>query len=84
MERFVRYIFCAEHGNAEWQGHVVCAQDVGGCGRVFQTKDSAAPLYAPTKCPCGQQLMPAGSSRQDFTARAICAHCFEERKAGPS
>ncbi len=93
MERFVRYIFCAEHGNAEWQGHVVCAQDVGGCGRVFQTKDSAAPCFAPYNCPCGAPLMPGKPvkniaeqtpSREKVTARAICPRCFEERKMGPS
>jgi hypothetical protein len=91
-----RKLLCATHGSHPWRGDVVCALDVGGCGRVYQTRDDSLPLFAPYDCVCGAALMPTPPRRADgsgprvrtkgrkHTARAICDACFEERKAGPS
>ena len=85
-----KIVRCATHGDEPWRGDVVC----DACRRVFQTRDSNAPLFAPYDCVCGAPLMPvrpegdplrvAGARRKRFTARSICAHCFEERAAGLS
>lgn len=92
----LRKIECAEHGSEPWRGDVVCAIDAGGCGRLYQTRDDQTPHFAPFICPCGKQLMPKPTSRDDegevlvlmrvaahgvsndWTARAVCSHCFEE------
>lgn len=54
MAEMIRYMVCETHGNTKWQGHIMCDD----CGRVFQTKQSKAPLFAPQVCPCGQKLLP--------------------------
>jgi hypothetical protein len=88
----MKQLRCDTHGTATWRGHVICAKDAGGCGRVFQTSEMMKPLFAPYNCECGQPLMSsppmsagrfaAHLRRDTFTARAICAACFDERAKG--
>lgn len=74
---------CGAHGEREWLGDVVCADDGGGCGAVYQTRDEAAPKFAPADCVCGAPLMPrereGAPDREHFTARLICHACFVSR-----
>lgn len=87
MGTFERTVFCAGHGRLPWEGNIVCAQDEGGCGRVYQTSSAVVLHYAPYDCFCGEPLMPSrvegGGARTSYTARAICAECFRERTAAP-
>lgn len=64
-------LHCAEHGTEEWQGDIVC----DACGQVFQTKDEAAPRYAPEVCLCGLRLMPTKRAFLEFTGRPVCSGC---------
>jgi hypothetical protein len=75
-------VACDAHGERAWKGTLVCAREDGGCGRVYQTKDEAAPFFAPQHCTCGEQLMPRRDvpfPEDKFTARPICGSCFDEQ-----
>jgi hypothetical protein len=49
-----RVLTCQRHGLTKWQGHVMCNE----CGRVFQSRNSQQPRFAPERCPCDAVLMP--------------------------
>ncbi len=64
----------------------MCAENLGGCGRVYQTHDGNQLAFAPYDCECGARLMPrrvdGTGNRTDWIARAICRECFDDLK-GP-
>jgi len=68
---------CSVHGKTPWEGTVVCAEDEGGCGRVWHLANENDPLYPPAelgdKCRCGKAL----GAEEESPARAICGPCFE-------
>ena len=65
-------------GRLRWRGEVICSRNAGGCGHVWKLEKDAdvPPPELEKNCPCGALLVgPKG------TARAICARCYESRKA---
>lgn len=71
-------IKCSDHQWVEWEGHVVCS----ACRRVYQTKDSGLPHFAPMMCACGTKLMPdRNNGKRKFSARSCCPQCFERHAA---
>jgi len=64
---------CGKHGVAPWSGTLCCAT----CGRVYQTHNEQAPLYAPDVCACGVRLAPTEApGGGEFSGRPICTQCF--------
>ena len=62
-------IRCDTHGSLPWNGDVVCAC----CDRVY--RDGGTDF-----CRCGARLRPdPESSSVEFSARAICPECYEQR-----
>lgn len=76
-----RRVACAEHGKIVWNGEVICAQSAGGCGHVWKLQKDAdvPPPELDKRCTCGRPLI-----GRKGTARAICRHCYEQRRAVPS
>ena len=76
-----RELDCGSHGKRPWHGEVICAQDAGGCGRVWKLQHDAdvPPAQLAKSCVCLKPL-----SGPKGTARAICAECYLERKAQAS
>lgn len=78
-------IRCSSHGNILWLGHGRCAS----CDRGF--RDLLKTLAGSELCPCGTRLRPFGKrwmerlfeaakrpdARYEFSARQVCAKCFE-------
>lgn len=65
----MRRISCGNHGMVIWRGEVVCARDLGGCGRVYRLSDDP-----PEKCPCGEPM------KGGRAIVPICHKCFEIEK----
>lgn len=66
-------IDCLKHGDAKWNGEVVC----GECGAVYQTSDLEQPQFWPTFCRCGVRLRPGDDPKDKYSARACCSKCYE-------
>ena len=58
-----------------WAGEVICAQDMGGCGRVYKM-DADHELACPDTCACGQPM----NASVDSPLMPICAACFHDYK----
>jgi hypothetical protein len=73
---------CATSPATMWLGHLICAPEDGGCGTVYKQA-----LTCFLICPeCDRRLIPNDRSpknpgNQQFTGRAICAHCYRREKA---
>jgi hypothetical protein len=67
---------CSVHGPQLWRGTIVCQ----ACNEVFQLFDYRAPRYAPSRCDCGEQLLPA-SAPYPTSAAPMCTICFVETLA---
>ncbi len=67
---------CSVHGPQLWRGTIVCQ----ACNEVFQLFDYRAPRYAPSRCDCGEQLLPA-SAPHPTSAAPMCTICFVETLA---
>lgn len=60
---------CDTHGKTIWEGHVICCV----CSRLYARPQEM--------CRCGVRLQPKpDDSSEEFSARAICAKCFKERR----
>lgn len=73
MKRY-RFLDCDSHGRAPWHGEVICV----ACGAVWKLEGNAhvPPAECGKNCTCGKSLV-----GDDGTARAICARCYERKRA---
>lgn len=65
----VHTVSCGTHDVAVWGGEVICAPELGGCGRVYRLRE------APEHCVCGEPMKGGGA------ILPICPQCFEELDA---
>jgi uncharacterized protein YbaR (Trm112 family) len=65
---------CDRHREQPWHGTIVCTS----CSRVYQVTDERAARFAPDRCACGAQLLPAplGERPHPIASRVCCALCF--------
>lgn len=70
-----RMMSCGSHGEMPWEGEVICALDMGGCGRLYKM-EVGHELACPDTCECGKPM----NASVDSPLMPVCASCFDEHK----